>query len=99
MQEVGFLSTQGRDHVAVAVFVLVMIIVAECAHGFDVGRAAADDGRWTVDDGTIVCGQLSVVRRRVLPLKQRTEEPRQGGVDGVVAAAVRGQQADVGGFV
>ena len=35
----------------------------------------------------------------IVLLEQELEEPRQGGVDGVVAAAVRGQQADVGGFV
>ena len=50
VQEVGFLSTQGRDHVAVAVFVLVVIVVAEFAHGFDEGSQwrRMDDGRWTM---------------------------------------------------
>ena len=66
----------------------------------DSTKARSGDA-WTMDGGR--CDQSSgrsvVYRLWIVLLKQRTEEPRQGGVDGVVAAAVRGQQADVGGFV
>jgi hypothetical protein len=41
----------------------------------------------------------SIVIRRIVLLEQAFEKPRQGGVDGVVATAMRGQQADVGGFI
>ncbi len=60
VQEVGFLSAQGRDHVAVAVFVLVMIVVAEFAHGFDEGTKG---DAWTMDGGRWIHRLWSVVYR------------------------------------
>ena len=84
--QIGLLDSQhGDDLGCAALSNFVMVGVAKSANGFAVGAAGAVGGHgvWTSVGGDVEGGEV----------------PGQGGVDLVVAAAERGEQADAGGPV
>ena len=96
VQQVGFLGGQGGDHVAVAAFIFPEIVVPQLAYRFDEG---AGGGKDSLPFDFAQGRPRFRGRGAIILVKQVLEVPRQGGVDGVVAAAVGGEQPHLGGAV
>ena len=85
VQQVGLLRPQHAGDLGMTLPVLVVVVVAELAGGGGPGAGGVEGGGAAV--------------RAVVLLEEGVQVPGDGGVDGVVPAAVGGEQADFGGPV